>query len=509
MFNKAKQRYDKKLETDFLSEALEIVEKPASPIGHFAIWTTIIILVVFMAWSIIGKMDEIAVASAEITPVNGLNVVQTVREGIITDILVREGDFVEAGQELIVLDTAAEMISMENVSDKINLLNFQNTLLNLILSGEDISSYADENNISSFDEIQVIEMVSSIQEDYLAGRVQYVSQISQYSKQVEIEESLLEKLKIDLNLLINKKSELINLYAGDSPENNVLDIYISKLEVARRELEEYQQLLESGAIAKYQVEEKQNEIDDIIKQIELQDLRVEYETASNSAELNEIQRQIDLQRQDITTQEGVVERQTESHLQSQQALDKLEIEYKQNITNMIVYNNTALSDLDSEYLIRQEMQNSLVLTAPVDGYIQSIAVNTVGGVVTPAQPIMLIVPDDAELIAEVEVLNKDIGFVFVGQDVSVKLDAFSFNKYGKLTGTVTYISPSATHSDYKGLVYKVKIAIDRDYFNVNGENISISSGMSGVAEIKFGERRIIEFLLQPVFEYFDNSLKVR
>ena len=187
----------------------------------------------------------------------------------------------------------------------------------------------------------------------------------------------------------------------------------------------------------------------------------------------------------------------------------LEYEYKQNISNAIVANNGEISRLNTEYKKQSEYQTSNTLISPVDGTIQTIAVKTVGGVVTSAQSVIAIIPDNAELIAEAEVLNKDIGFIFVGQEASLKIDAFSFQKYGTIKGEVIYISPNAIENDSKGLVYPVKIAFNAESFNVNNKNVDIVSGMSGTAEIKLEDRPIIEFFLEPIFEYFDNGLKVR
>ena len=168
-----------------------------------------------------------------------------------------------------------------------------------------------------------------------------------------------------------------------------------------------------------------------------------------------------------------------------------------------------LTDYESDLKLREQTNKSQVLTAPVDGTVQTVGITTIGGVVTSAQPVISIVPQNAELIVEADVLNQDIGYVFEGQDVSVKLDTFSFQKYGTVDGKIIYVSPSAVEDERKGLVYKIKISIDRNSFNINGSNVPISSGMSGTAEIKLEERRIIEFFLEPIFEYFDDSLKVR
>ena len=509
MFDKIKQKYDKKLETDFLSEALEIVEKPASPLGHFVIWVTILIIVAAVIWACFGKMDEVAVASARIVPKDGVQVVQPLYEGVVTDILVEEGEAVKKGQELIILDSTTEQIGMENSEGKIRELKLQNDLISLLLSNSDISNYAEKNNVSDDNEIQVVNLMISMRSENMLTVSQYESQRSQYEKQLEIEKNTLEKLNGDLSALQKQKSEASALYSGSTPENQALENYGLQLEVAEKEVEEYQKLYDIGAVAKYQLEEKQTALDEIQKQYELQQIRAEHESAGNSAEISELQREIDLLKKDISAQEKSVEKQEELLAQSETAIKSANAEFEQSLTNMLVSNNQLITDYESDVKMKEQTNKSQILTSPVDGTVQTVSVTTVGGVVTSAQPVVSIVPENAELIVEADVLNRDIGYVFEGQEVSVKLDTFSFQKYGTVDGKIIYVSPSAVEDERKGLVYKIKVSVDRSSFNINGSDVPISSGMSGTAEIKLAERRIIEFFLEPIFEYFDDSLKVR
>ncbi len=509
MFDNIKQKYDKKLETDFLSEALEIVEKPASPIGHFVIWVTILIVVTAIIWACFGKMDEVAIASARIVPKDGVQVIQPLYEGVVTDILVEEGEAVKKGQELIILDSTAEQIGMKNSEGKIRELKLQNDLISLLLKNLDISDYAKKNNISDENGIQVIRLMASMQNENKLTLSQYGSQRDQYEKQLEIEKNTLEKLNENLSALQKQKSDASALYSGSTPESQALENYGLQLEIAEKEVKEYKKLYEIGAAAKYQFEEKQIALDEIRKQYELQQVRAEHESADNSAEISELQREIDLLKKDISAQKKSVEKQEELLAQSETAIESANAEFEQLLNNMLVSNNQSIADYESDLKIREQTNKSQVLTAPVDGTIQTVAVTTVGGVVTSAQPIISIVPQNAELIVEADVLNRDIGYVFEGQEVSVKLDTFSFQKYGTVDGKIIYVSPSATEDERKGLIYKIKVSVDRTSFNINGNDVPISSGMSGTAEIKLEERRIIEFFLEPVFEYFDDSLKVR
>lgn len=509
MFDKIKKKYDKKLETDFLSEALEIVEKPASPLGHFVIWVTILIVIAAVVWACYGKMDEVAIAAARIVPKDGVQVVQPLYEGVVTDILVEEGEAVKKGQELIILDSTEEQIEIENSEVKIHELKLQNDLILMLLKNLDISDYVQKNNILNENEIQIVKLMLSMQNENKLALSQYNSQRGQYEKQLEIEKNTLEKLNKNLSALYKQKSDISELYNGNTPENQALENYSLQLEIAEKEVDEYKKLYEIGAAAKYQLEEKQTALDEVRKQYELQQVRAEHESAGNSAEISELQREIDLLIKDISAQEKSVEKQEELLSQSETAIESAKAEFEQSLNNMLVSNNQLITDYETDLKIREQTNKSQALTAPVDGTIQTIAVTTIGGVVTSAQPIISIVPQNAELVVEADVLNRDIGYVFEGQDVSVKLDTFSFQKYGTVDGKIIYISPSAANDERKGLIYKIKISVDKNSFNINGNDVPISSGMSGTAEIKLEERRIIEFFLEPIFEYFDDSLKVR
>ncbi len=153
-------------------------------------------------------------------------------------------------------------------------------------------------------------MISMQNENKLAVS-QYGSQRSQYEKQLEIEKNTLEKLNGDLSALQKQKNEASELYSGSTPENQALENYMLQLENAEKEVKEYKKLYEIGAAAKYQLEEKQTALDEIKKQYELQQVRAEHESAGNSAEISELQREIDLLKKDISAQEKSVEKQEE------------------------------------------------------------------------------------------------------------------------------------------------------------------------------------------------------
>jgi hemolysin D len=149
-----------------------------------------------------------------------------------------------------------------------------------------------------------------------------------------------------------------------------------------------------------------------------------------------------------------------------------------------------------------------IIKSPIDGYVNKILVHTIGGVVTPAQPIMTLVPKDAQMLIKAQVMNQDVGFIEEGMPVSIKIDTFNFQKYGILNGVVTVVSPNSVQDERLGYVYEVYIKPKNTTLLVEGKEQSIKFGMTTTNEIKIGKRRIIEFFIYPLIKYLDESIKV-
>lgn len=149
------------------------------------------------------------------------------------------------------------------------------------------------------------------------------------------------------------------------------------------------------------------------------------------------------------------------------------------------------------------------LTAPVSGMVQELAVHTIGGVVTPAQALLFIVPDDVGMEVEAQILNRDIGFVRVGQAAEIKLDTFPITHYGTIPGRVMSISQDAVKEDKLGLVYPVRIELGAQEIVADGKPVPLEPGMSSSVEIKTEQRRIIEYLLTPLLKYRGEAMRER
>jgi hemolysin D len=149
------------------------------------------------------------------------------------------------------------------------------------------------------------------------------------------------------------------------------------------------------------------------------------------------------------------------------------------------------------------------LTTPVDGVVQQLVTNTAGGVVTEAQALMVIVPEGAHVTAEVTLENKDIGFVNAGQVAEIKLETFTYTRYGTIGAKVVRVTADAVNDEKRGAIFPVTLALDATTLNVDGKMIRLAPGMSLTAEIKTGKRRVIEYLLSPIQRAGRESLRER
>jgi hemolysin D len=122
---------------------------------------------------------------------------------------------------------------------------------------------------------------------------------------------------------------------------------------------------------------------------------------------------------------------------------------------------------------------------------------------------MVIVPDNQPVEVEAFLENKDVGFVRAGQPVTVKVETFTFTKYGTVDGEVISISSDAIEDEKKGLIYSSRIRLKNDHLIVNGKKVSLSPGMSVTAEVKTDQRRVIEYFLSPLQQYANESLRER
>jgi hemolysin D len=189
-------------------------------------------------------------------------------------------------------------------------------------------------------------------------------------------------------------------------------------------------------------------------------------------------------------------------------------------------------ELTQQVAAAAQRAKQTVLTAPIAGTVQQLAIHTLGGVVTPAQPLLTLVPTDAPVLIEATVANDDIGFVAAGQPVEVKVKTFPFTRYGLLHGRVLDVSRDAVRQessaapkqgkaansgddtegknlDAPSSGYVAHVALNRTSLDVDGHAVALTPGMEITAEIKTGRRRVISYLLSPLRRYAHNAMVER
>lgn len=158
----------------------------------------------------------------------------------------------------------------------------------------------------------------------------------------------------------------------------------------------------------------------------------------------------------------------------------------------------------AEYRSRRQQ-----ITSPVKGHVAQLLFHTVGGVVTPAEKLAVIVPVDSPLLIKALVSSRDVGFISPSMNVSIKIDTFEFQKYGIIDGELTHVSKDSIEDQLMGLMYETLVRPEKISLMVDGQETEITNGMGVTAEIKVGKRRIIEFFIYPLIRYLDEGIKVR
>jgi hemolysin D len=165
--------------------------------------------------------------------------------------------------------------------------------------------------------------------------------------------------------------------------------------------------------------------------------------------------------------------------------------------------------VEEELKKAEEKHRLTQIRSPIDGIVQQLEIHTTGAILTPAQPLMLVVPEGGKLQFEVWALNRDIGFIHNTQEAEIKVETFNFQKYGTLDAIVDTVATEAVEDQQRGLIYRVLLSSEKDYFTVENNDIYLIPGMAVTAEIKTRQKRVIEYFLEPFKTYMSEGLRER
>jgi hemolysin D len=436
---------EKDYRTEFLPAALEIIEKPESPLGKRIIWGILAIIILCILWAIIGQIDEVATASGKLIPDGNIKVIQSMEGGVITAIHVQEGQHVEMGQLLIELDTTINAAELDKLKIALDTARVERALLQAAWEG----------NSSKIDTLLQENSSLGIDPEVLL-RQKELGTLKQ-QKQSQMQNSL--------RTTVAQSAEELTM------AQKTLGQIETKIRILEDEVRIQKTLTDAGAVAAQDLIKKQNELELMQQQRDFQLSQIDF-----------YQTQIDGKQTDV-------------------ALST--VDYQKTVMEELVAKDKAIQELEKEVEKTAKRLSLQSVIAPVDGIVQGVSANTIGGLVSSETPIVTIVPDNTPLVLEAMVLNKDIGFVHTGQQVDIKLDTFPFQKYGAIPGEIVNISPDAIEDEKQGYVYKIKVKPQETTLKVGNKDMPISPGMTAQAEVKTGTRRIIEFFLPGVEEVKD------
>lgn len=195
--------------------------------------------------------------------------------------------------------------------------------------------------------------------------------------------------------------------------------------------------------------------------------------------------------------------------QMTQELNSIRQTFREGVLQEYSLKQAKKSELEAQIAEKQFNLNRATIVAPVAGYVQKLMVNTVGGVLTAAQPVLTLVPANVPLIVKATLQPSDVGFVKKDMPVALKLDAYSFQKYGVMNAGVLSLSKDTTEHDNSGPLYDLYVMPYDKYIQVDGKREFLATGMTLTAEIKTGKRRIIEFFVYPLIKYLDEGISVQ
>ena len=435
----------------FLPAALEVQESPPSPASHWLLGLLLSLMIIGVLWASFGQVDIVVTAPGRIVPSGQVKQVQAQQTGTIAAILVREGDRVEAGQALIRLDPtfadADDQRIREQLEDIALQTHWRQALEDWLLGGWEKSA------------VMVLPQTVEPAEQPRAETL-----FRQHRQEIAARMLSLEKE------LAANRAEQATARAERARASATLAVLVERVAA-------YKTLMDQQYGAKVQY----------LEMLQQQ---------------TELERSIPVQ---VSREQQLVEIAAVITARSHATMSEIR-----------KHNLMELARLDSErgVLVQesrkaQQHQSQLLLTAPVTGTVQELATHTVGGVVSPAQELMKIVPENATIEVEALLQNKDIGFVNAGQLAEVKIDTFNFTKYGLIDAKIMHVSNDAVEDQQLGWAFKIRLRLDRNSIAVEDRLVRLSPGMSVTTEIKTGKRRLIEFFLSPLLRYQHDSVRER
>lgn len=405
--------------------------------AHIILWVALGFFIFALVWANFAELDEITRGSGKVIPSSDIQKIQNLEGGIVERILVSEGDMVKQGQKLMIIDDT--QFSSDLRERGIKILSLQ---------------------------IKIARLEAEAKGRALKFSVRYKGIALQLAKD---EYSLFKNRQQTLGLAIELLRNDLKEKEQELEELNRRQEQLEKsYDLLNKELELTYPLAEQGAVSKVELLRLERTANDLKGELE-----------ANKLSIPKLNTNIESAKKRI--EETTVNFKVAARTELNEAKAELEA---------IQESNLALAD----------KVDRTTITSPVDGIINQINVNTIGGIIQPGEDVIEIVPLNDKLLIEAEIKPADIGFIRKDLEATIKLTAYDFSIYGGLKGKVKHIGADTILNDKKESVYLIRLETDKNYIEKNGKKLPIISGMRATVDILTGKKTVLDYILKPILK---------
>ncbi len=421
----------------------EVVESASGPI-KFGMWLYIFIFIVIGGWAAFAPLNSAAVAVGQISLTSSSKVIDHLEGGIIKSFSVKEGDFVNQGDELLRFDETSSRANLEIHTSQLN--NVLARRARLFAERDNLESITfPEELTKKMNDPKVAEIIKSEINHFTHRRNSLKGQIQILKKRIKQFEEEIEGLTAQKT-------------AGQS-----------QVALIKEEVDVVEQLVNEGKAVKPRL------------------LALKRDAASIGGKIGEYGALIARARQSIA--------------ENELSIIKLSDDFQTEISKDLNETQLKIADLRERIIALQDVLNRVVIRAPRSGIVTGIEYHTIGGTVPPGRPIMSLVPQDDEKIVIARVSPRDIDVVTEGLKAKVRLSAYRSRYVPPLEGEVISVSPDSFIDKNTGATYyEARIHLNEEYMKNMAKDIDLIPGMSAEVMIVTGEKTALRYLLDPIID---------
>ncbi len=435
-------------EAEFLTGIHAILHSPVPMAARLFPAVLMALFAIALLWAFASEMDVVSSTQGKIIPSTRVKLIQSMDQAKVKAVLVREGQAVQKDDPLVVFDDTVNAADRDRARRELEVNKARAARLQLL-------------SAATVDSLPVLGPIPGVGPKVMADE-QVLTEATWRAHTLELR-TLDRKME-------NLRADIRGLEAEVSRLNALIDF-------STRRAERMRTLTEKGHATRASLDDAEEEL---------------------------IERKFEL----TTKKETIIGKRADISLTEEEKKTARE-KFRQQQLEELSRTEREISSLEKELLKLEHQVDQHVLLSPIDGTVLDLDIHTEGGVVQSAAVLMKIVPQDTPLEVEAQVLNRDIGFVQPGQHVKVKVETFTFTKYGAITGIVRKVAQDATHDEKLGTIYRTLIDLERDSIEVDGHAVRLKPGMNAIIDIETGKRRVIEYILTPILKYQDEAMRER